>query len=277
MHLVVFGHSHVWSVRRAIAEGWSHPGVTAEVPVCGTKELPGPVIYLQPGTKPALNPVIIALLNKAQARPTASGTWAVSMVQGNFFNQLGMVTSARHFDFVLDSHPDLPLTPGATILPCAAVRRVLAQQMAEFQAYAPILARTAFHDRMILVGPPPPPRGEQEIAALLAADPKGTTQAALITPALITPALITPAFTRLKLWHLQNQLAAGYCAAARLQYLAGDLASYLAGDLSGVQDADGFILPDFIKDAVHANHTYAAILLHRLAQIATGQRGASHG
>ncbi len=267
MHLVVFGHSHVWSVRRAIAEGWSHPGVTAEVPVCGTKELPGPVIYLQPGTKPTLNPVIIALLNKAQARPTASGTWAVSMVQGNFFNQLGMVTSARHFDFVLDSHPDLPLTPGATILPCAAVRWVLAQQMAEFQAYAPILARTAFHDRMILVGPPPPPRGEQEIAALLANDPKGATEAALITPA----------FTRLKLWHLQNQLAAGYCAAARLQYLAGDLASYLAGELSGVQDADGFILPDFIKDAVHANHTYAAILLHRLAQIATGQRGASHG
>lgn len=263
MHLVVFGHSHVWSVRRALADNWSHPGVTAEIVACGTKELPGPVIFAQASGKPALNPVITALINKAQASPAAATTWLVSMVQGNFYNQIGMIAQERLFDFVLDSDPGLPLTPGATVLPCAAVRAVLTAQMAEYRPYVQILGKTAFGPRMILVGPPPPPAGEAEILALLAADTKAGTETAPITPALITPAL-----TRLKLWHMQNQLAAAWCAAARVQYLPGDL--------PGTCDPQGFILPALIKDAVHANHQYSAILLHRLAGIATGQKGALH-
>lgn len=264
IQLVVFGHSHVWSVRRTLAGGWSHPGVTAQAPVCGTKELPGPVIYQQTGpaagqSKPALNPVIIALLNKIQSSPATAETWMVSMVQGNFYNQIGMVAQGGLFDFVLDTRPDLPLTAGATLLACGAVRAVLAKQMAEFQYYATILAKTGFQNRMILVGPPPPPRGNTEIAALLAADPNSAREAIQITPDQ----------TRLKLWHMQNDLAAGYCATARLHYLPGDL--------PGTQDKDGFILPAFIKDAVHANHDYAARLLRRLAEIATQHKVASHG
>ena len=271
MHLVVFGHSHVWSVRRALADHWAHSGVTAEVPVCGTKELPGPVMARSTGPggveKPTLNPVIVALLNRVLASQGLAETWMISMVQGNFYNQIGMVAQDRAFDFVLDTHPDLPLTPGATLLPCDAVRLILTRQMAEFQSYAPILAKTALRDRMILVGPPPPPRSPDQIAALLAAGPKAGAQAE--ADAAPETVVITPAITRLKLWHMQNQIAQGYCVAAGLRYLRGDL--------PGTQDADGFILPAFTKDAVHANHIYSDQLLHCAADIATGQKGLSHG
>lgn len=265
MHLVIFGHSHVWSVRRALAvmeaDDRFYPGVTADVAACGTRELPGPVIYRMgagDGAKPTLNPVIIATINRAQAGMAADSTWLVSMVQGNYYNQIGMIAQGGLFDFVLDSHPDLPLTPGATVLPCAAVRAVLTAQMAEYQPYAQILGKTVFGPRTILVGPPPPPDGEAEIAALLAADPKSDPAAT---------SLITPALTRLKLWHMQNRLAAACCVAAGVQYLPGDL--------PGTTDAQGFLAPAFIKDAVHANHGYSTILLRRLAEMATGQKAAT--
>jgi hypothetical protein len=40
---------------------------------------------------------------------------------------------------------------------------------------------------------------------------------------------------------------------------------YLPGDLPGTVTGAGYLRPDLIKDAVHANHVYSAVLLDTLA------------
>lgn len=245
---LIFGHSHVWSVRRALSAGWSHPAVTASAPICGTKELPGPIVY-GTGKDARLNPVVVAALYRIIGTPAQDDTWLVSMAQGNFYNSVGMLAQDRCFDFVLASHPALPVTPGATLLPSSALREVLAQPMDQLKSLAHILSRQPFQQRVILVGPPPPPRDEDGITELVGASSKAADETWLINPA----------WTRLKLWHLQNEIARDYCAASKVRYLSGNL--------PGVQDEDGFLRPNMVKDAVHANHLYSALLLDRIAAI----------
>ena len=246
----IFGHSHVWSVRRALREGWTHPEASITAPICGTKELPSGLVMTDDLGKTVLNPIVTALLHRIIAGPELARTWLVSMTQGNFYNQFGMVVPGAGFDFVLDSHPDLPLDDQAVLLPCGAVHEALARQMQAMATGAAMLGRQPLEGRVILIGPPPPPRDEAQIAKLLAAQ-GGADDGVRISAAM----------TRLKLWHLQNTISARICAEAGVHYLAGDL--------PGVQDEDGFLRPEFIKDAVHANHGHAAHLLNEIAAIMT--------
>jgi hypothetical protein len=168
--LMIFGHSHVWSVRRALGLGWQKDGVQVAVPICGTKEFPGPVIYELTDGRTALNPVLVAALNRVIDAGAHDQTWLVSMTQGNFFNQLGMVAEGGLFDFVLASRPDLLLTPGAVVLPAAALREMLTSWMVPVGQFLSILVKFPFGRRIIVVGPPPPPEDQAVIEAMLAGD-----------------------------------------------------------------------------------------------------------
>ena len=59
--ITIFGHSHVWSVRRALAK-WAHPELTVEVPYCGTKELTRS--FVKTSGEARLNPLIQELVDQ---------------------------------------------------------------------------------------------------------------------------------------------------------------------------------------------------------------------
>lgn len=249
--IVVFGHSHVWPMRRAVAALTPTEGVPQVVaPLCGTKEMPGPLVYHDGHGRQQLTATLTALLSRLSASPDAASTVLLSMVQGNYYNQLGMVASGGVFDVVLPFAPDLPLQEGAIVLPYGAVREMMLVTMSELKTYISLMARGPFAKRTILAGPPPPIRDDAPIRELLASE--GVTDSP------------SPAHVRLKLWHLQDRLYAEMCKGTPLVYLSGAP--------EGVQDDEGFLRPDLVKDAVHGNQKWASLLLAQ-AMIVAAQCG----
>lgn len=235
----VFGHSHVWSVRRVIdapiAEGFRF-----EAPVCGTQELPGQLIYQDARRRPRLNAVLASLLNRLSPSPDL---WLLSMVQGNYYNQLGMLTSGVPFDFVLPTAPDLPLDAHAVNLPFGAIRDALEAQMAGMSAYMDRLIATRFAPRILIAGVSPPPRDSAVFKPML--EEKG-----------LMPELSSP-YVRLKLWRLQNDILEEMCQARGL--------AYISGAIPETQDREGFLSPEYVKDAVHSNAEWAKVFLRKTA------------
>ena len=246
--IVVFGHSHVWPMRRAIAALTPTEGVPQVVaPLCGTREMPGPLVYQDGNGRLQLTATLTALLSRFSASPDAPSTVMLSMVQGNYYNQLGMVASGGFFDVVLPFAPDLPLQEGAVVLPYGAVREMMLATMSELKSYIGLMSRGPFANRTILAGPPPPVRDDAPILELLSQE--GVTDAP------------SPPHVRLKLWHLQDRLYAEMCKGTPLVYLSGAP--------EGVQDDEGFLRPDFVNDAVHGNQQWASQLLAQAMTIAT--------
>lgn len=237
----VFGHSHVWSVRRnvnqPIAEGFEF-----EAPLCGTKEMPGPLVHFQGDQKrPHLTPLLVALFNRLTPSPDL---WLLSMVQGNHYNQLGMLTSGQAFDFSSPDGPETPFDENATHLPYGAVKAAMERQMASLTHYLRRLKVSDFSDQMLIAGTPPPPKDTEVFKPML--DEKG-----------LMPELTSP-YVRLKLWRLQNRVYAKMCKDAGLRYIPAELPH--------AADAEGFLLPEYVKDAVHANGPWAALYLKKVAE-----------
>ena len=82
MKTIILGHSHVWSLNRAIAGGAYQPAVpefSTEVALCGTVDFPGALITQElVNGKTVLNPCVIAALSKQERVPE---TQLVSVVQ----------------------------------------------------------------------------------------------------------------------------------------------------------------------------------------------------
>lgn len=251
--IIVYGHSHVWSVRRAL-RSWQDPDLDFEVPVCGTKELTGQLVYQDHKGADRLNPILAALINRYSGGDDEAETWFVSMVQGNYYNQLGMFVEGSLFDFVLKGHAEYPLAPGAVVLPVEAVREALSARMTGLKSYLPLMARSPFGSRLLVIGTPPPPASDELLAKTL----EEQAQEDL---------LVSPAFVRLKLWHLQNEIVQSYCD--------GNGVFYLRGDLPGTQSPEGFLLPKHVKDSVHANHFYSRKLLEGIQDYVLAQGSGS--
>jgi len=241
---VIFGHSHVWSIRRALAAGWAHSDVIIKDLACGTKELPGSIVYRSEDGRTRINSVILSIIHRISSSKCASNTSFVSMVEGNYYNRLGMFVEGAIFDFVLKEHVEIPLTPGATVLPTSAVIDALEAQMKQLRDFLPALVRETGGKRIIVVGPPPPSASNTLITKRLKTESESLS--------------ISPASVRLKLWVLQNQLVGNYCKKNGIQYLSGDL--------TGTLDSAGYTRLEFMKDSVHPNHTYANHLLNAIAE-----------
>lgn len=241
--IVVFGHSHVWSMRRAISGLKSAPG-TPEIlaPLCGTKEMPGPIVYHDFKGKIQLTSTISALLAKWSDHPEADTTWLLSMVQGNYYNQLGMVATDGAFDTVLPFAPDLPLDEDAELIPYAALRDMLLDQMAEMKSYVRLMSKGAFSHRTILAGTPPPVLDDTPIRTLLSKEAVEDPPSA--------------PHVRLKLWLLQNALMEEMCDGTPLVYIPGTP--------TDTQDKTGFLRSEYVKDAVHANGEWSSLYLSKI-------------
>lgn len=242
----VFGHSHVWSVRgvinRPLADGYAF-----EAPICGTKEMPGPLLYWDHRKKPRLTAVLAALLNRLTPSPDL---WLLSMVQGNYYNQLGMLTFGQPFDFISPDASDLPFENTAVHLPYLAVKAAMEAQMANLRIYLERLKNTDFGAQTLIAGVSPPPRDMVHFKPML--EEKG----------LMTD--LSPAHVRLKLWRLQDQIYANICKKQGVEYVSGFI--------SEAQDEDGYLSPEYVKDAVHANGEWAALYLKKVAAAITRRR-----
>ena len=71
------------------------------------------------------------------------------------------------------------------------------------------------------------------------------------------PELSSP-YVRLKLWRVQNDILGEMCRARGLVYVSGDIPE--------TQDGDGFLSPEYVKDAVHSNGDWAKVFLARVAE-----------
>ena len=242
---LIFGHSHVWPMRRALLSGFSSGVYRPEVLLCGTREFPGGGWVRTTGGQPMLSPVLLSALHTAEIR---ASDWLISLVGGNYFNQVGMVFVDQEFDFVLARRPELPLNKSATFLPESAVRGVLKQHLDDFLSYAKLLAAHSNPDQTIVVGPPPPASTLEEISSLIAADQKASR-------GKVRPA--SP-WVRLKLWSLQEEEMREICQMTKLNYCSG------AEDVS---DDDGFLLREYVRDGVHANFEYANVVLDKIGKL----------
>lgn len=245
--ICVFGHSHVWSVRRNVNQPIAD-GFEFQAPLCGTKEMPGPLVYFQ-GEKqrPHLTPVLVALLNRLTPSPDL---WLLSMVQGNYYNQLGMLTSGQPFDFIDPGEPEAPFDETALHLPYGAVKAAVERQMANLTHYLRRLKVSDFSEQMLIAGTPPPPRDTEVFKPML--EEKGLM------------AELTPPHVRLKLWRLQDEIYARMSDEAGLRYVSAAM--------THAQDGDGYLLPEYVKDAVHANGPWAALYLKKVAEEVTAIR-----
>lgn len=236
-----FGHSHVWSIRRAITE-FAGDFVDEHVALlCGTNEFPGPLISKHPNGSTIVNAAFVSAFNSVKFDDE---THMVLVVQGNNYNALGMFVEGQRFDFVLPKDTGMPLTDDATILPVDSMRRMIQVTNSEF---VPFLKRVGKmqSNKPIVVGPPPPVRGEEEIRALMDKRPK--TDGKL---------LISAPFVRLKLWYLQTEFVAAHCLE--------NGAIFINGALENTVDDDGFLLDEYVRDAVHANADYSRLLLQHI-------------
>lgn len=238
---LIFGHSHVWAIKRALPGARAELDYRPQVILCGTRQFPSNTYLMTLSGRPALNPALMSAFATADKRPE---DWLVSAVQGNYYNQLAMFLTDPGIDFVLPGHTGLPLDPDGVVLPFGAVRESMAAQMSEMPEFIRMLSGQAPQGQVIALGPPPLRDDEMIRELRLRADAE---------------ARISPPFLRLKMWLLQNQMMQQICTRNGVHYLAGDL--------PGTTDADGFLKPEFGKDAVHADHVYGALTLRQIGTL----------
>ena len=106
-HILLVGHSHLACIRQAFDQR--------------SAPLPGLSIEFCPLADPHFSPNLDAAgaVHPAVARLVAAPRFdaVVSIIGGNAHFSLGLVNNPRRYDFVLPEAPDLPLEPGAEIIP----------------------------------------------------------------------------------------------------------------------------------------------------------------
>ncbi|MCK7616242.1 hypothetical protein [Roseibium sediminicola] len=241
MEAIIFGHSHVWSVKRALASAKAVNNIKYNIILCGTKEFPGPLVNFNMNGEPNLNQALISALN--QYEPNKE-TYLVSISQGNYYNQFGMYVGNRAFDIDISGLADLPEQPDLDIVPLGAVREELTLLANEVPLFLKMITNFGYAG-LIVVGPPPPPKDDLHILDLAKRSGK-------------LSAISMPALTRLKLWHVQNAIIHEMCDKYN--------AKYLVNAKPELCDPMGFTQAQYVKDAVHVDHHFSKVMIDMLSE-----------
>lgn len=173
---------------------------------------------------------------------------------GNQHNQWFLFAPKPLFDFNLASRPDLPVEPGAELVPEAMVRELFWPSVAILSAMLSEIAR-AEGSRIFVLGTPPPKRDEAVIKGYLQHEPLLVALAAEKGYSLADVA-VTPAIVRLKLWRVVQDMMAEMAVANGGAFVEVP---------PEAQDDLGFLVPEFwAPDATHANPLYGRLMLDRL-------------
>ncbi len=222
---VLIGHSHSRVIFEAASE--------ARVQLAGFNFWTAP--------QPALNADRTAF-HPEIAKTLARGS-VFSAVGGAAHNVLAMVRHPRAFDFVLPERPDLPIAPGAEVLPVGAVRGAMAAAVAPYLEVIGLVCAAASGKVRHIEAPPPfqdDARVQEDV------------------PWMFFPDLtreVAPAALRYKCWRLHSQLVAQFCASRGVEMLPPPPEAV---------DGSGYLKPDYYADAMHVNTRYGALVLDQI-------------
>jgi hypothetical protein len=168
-----------------------------------------------------------------------------SMIGGSAFNILALCVHPRRFDFVLPAAPSLPCDAQAELVPAAAVRTTLLQMT---QKYLDLLGyvRDAATGAVYHIEAPPP-FGEDWRRLPPDLMPFFTDKRREISPRWL----------RYKMWRLHSEINRQYCASRGITFIPHPPETV---------DAEGFLLPRFYADPMHANEAYGACILAQMTR-----------
>jgi hypothetical protein len=247
---LIFGHSHAWSLRRAIDSGeyvTCDPGFDMKVILCGTQKFPSTLLVHSTLGSESINPALLSALADYPSKLVNPNQeiWLISAVQGNYYNIVGMLDEGAPFDFVMPGHEDLPFDINGHVIPYGAVVESIAAQTAELAPFYKRLSRLGYTG-IIHLGAPPPHPSSDKFLEQLSADPK-----------LAGKVLgVSAAPTRLKLWLAQERVLTELCRTAGVIYRPAPAVA---------ADENGYLRQPLCKDAVHGTSAYAQMALEDLA------------
>ncbi len=226
---VCIGHSHTEHLAAAAALS----GTPLEV--LNFWHIPGAVSA--EGGRTALSPALRARLRAP----------VFSLVGGAVHQDVGLIQHARPFDLVLPDQPDLPLTPGAEIIPYDAVH---AAMLARTRQYLDIMSavRDAVAGAMFHMESPPTYADEQ-----VPLDDSG------FHLFFGEGAAFSPAWLRYKLWRMHSAIVAAHCLEAGIVFVPHPA--------EAVSEA-GFLREPFHGTPAHANAAYGQLVLAQLRRLA---------
>jgi len=223
--MFIVGHSHM----NCIIDAAQMQGA----PVGGVNLWVFDTPIIRTGPEPILNPALAERMQPV----------TISAVGGGEHHVLCLNLHPLHFDFVLPQAPQLPLTPGARLIPYDQIRATLLETSLESVETLRCLANAA-PGRLIHLAPPPVRRDEQPIDHPLWRSRVGAETA------------ISPA-------HLRLKFSIAYTG--MLKELCAELGVRLAPPPPDVVDPDGYLLPEFGGNPCHGNTLYGARVLDQLA------------
>ena len=191
-----------------------------------------PVLYDQP--RPRLNPDLACRLDD----------FVVSAVGGSAHDIIGLAQHPRPFDLVLPERPDLPLIPGAEIVPAHALTEAIRSRMEDEQLD---LVRLLVEPgrRVIHVESPPPSAPDARLAEEMG-----------MMPYAPEPHLgPSPVWLRHKLWRLHSAIVREACEAAGVEFLPYPEAAVIDGC---------YLRPELYQRPCHANAAYGELVFGQL-------------
>ncbi len=166
-----------------------------------------------------------------------------SLVGGNAHVMIGTLRHPRPFDFVLPSEPDLPLEPGAEVVPSGAIRAVLEKLVRPFGCLMTEIAQLCdgplFH-----IEPPPPSEGSKRMKPTL--------------PWWLFPGMvreITPPLLRYKLWRLHSEVLESICRPLGMEFVPVPAEG---------KSPRGYLKGMYFEDGFHGNDAYGALIYEHM-------------
>lgn len=255
MKSVIFGHSHVWPIKKAIQSGLysaSRDDYSVEVALCGTKDFPGPLISYDLAGAMHLNSCVAAFIQKMSLEELAT-TNLVSVVQGNYYNIVGLTELEEPFDFVVPGCEQIELVSSRQLLSYDIVTEMIASHTRELIEFLKLLKKLSSNS-VFHVNSPPPIESNHFINEDLSSKKIYSGQTSVIAPASV----------RLKLWLTQKNIIESICRKLDVVFV---------GAPTDTITNDGFLEQKYWKDSVHANEHYANLLLEEVERETTKAMG----
>jgi hypothetical protein len=172
-----------------------------------------------------------------------------SFVGGIRYLSLGVARHPTPYDFILPAAPELPLDPGAELLPYRALREKLEHDDGRHLETLERIAEVADGPVYQFESPPPPPQAWLE------------KRSAEKTSRDRTHELPAP-YVRYKLWRVYSEL---------VQEVADRVGARFIPHPSEAVDGEGFLKEGLSKNPTHANSRYGALVLGQLRSLADGR------
>lgn len=243
-----FGHSHLTAIQFAYS-AWAatHPAA----PNCHFAQLLAPPYGTGNGVPAEMGERFGNQLRQELER-LAPISLVFTSFSGNEHHWHSLVRHARPFDFVLPDRPDLPLTPGAELVPYRAVATRLERDCLYAMTTLAEICRRGARPLVSLASPPPIPDNN-----FLA----GANNIFREAMDLRGPA---PATLRLKFWLLQCRTYERMCGELGIQFLWPPQTAV---------DANGYLAQEHWRpDGTHAQPSYGAKVLDQLLEYVTAAK-----